>query len=202
VLLDPGGNYIPGIEPRGRRYDIPTLIELLDRVLKDHPPKADAGNDLRLAWFLWNPEDQGLPGHFGARFISRLDRKPMLTVSGPVPAWLDDEAFLRRHLRQFIWTRGPAEGGPRITVRQFEPEPAALTVFHPGQVTADEAGRLLDDAWREYMKVRPLVARGYIDNPHGNWLKPVMEKAHQEELRVRDEALKGTLVPPGRNAGR
>ena len=199
VLLDPHGNYMPGIEPRGKRYRIPELLELLDRVLEQHPPHPERGDDLQLAWFLWNPEEQGLPGHFGAPFISRLDRRPVLTIHGEQPEWLEDGAFLRKHLRQFIWTRGPAEDGPRITIRQLEPQPAELASCHPDEVTPDALSRTLDRVWLDYMRVRPLVARGYIDNPHGNWLKGVMEEVHREELRLRDEALRGTLLPPGRS---
>src|SRR5262249_35837233 len=59
----------------------------------------------------------------------------------------------------------------------------------------------LDRAWLAYMKERPLTARGYIDNAHGNWLKKVMEKAHEEEVRVRAEATKGHAVATGPRGG-
>ena len=48
------------------------------------------------------------------------------------------------------------------------------------------------------MKERPMFARGYIDNPHGNWLRDVMEQVHLDEVKVREAAKAGTLVPPGR----
>jgi acylphosphatase len=198
VLLTPKGEYVPGTAPRGQRYPVPEFVALLDRVLKDYPPTPEREDDLRLAWFWWHPQEQGLPGHFGADAIARLDRKPVLTVAGPAPAWLDRPDFLRWHLRQFIWTRG-AKGGPaRLTVRMLEPERRELLARDLGKSTPAALSRDLDRAWREYLKVRPLTARGYIDNPHGHWLKKVMEQAHAEELRVRDEATRGTLTPPGR----
>jgi hypothetical protein len=199
VLLGPNGDYIPGVEPRGKRYPVEELVPLLDRILARYPPHTAAiEEDLRLATFFWNPRDQGLPDHFGAEFVSRLDRKPIAALSGPPPAWLDRPEFLGKHLRQFIWTRGERRAEPHLTVRYLEPEckqllSLPLTGAEPAEVT-----RALDSAWREYMKVRPMVARGYIDNPHGRWLKPVMERVHLEELRLREEALAGTLKPPGR----
>src|SRR5947209_3363711 len=188
VLLTPKGGYVPGTDPRGRRYPITEFVALLDRVLKDYPPTPGRKDELRLAWFWWNPRDQGLPGHFGADAVARLDRKPVLTVSGPVPGWLDQPDFLRRHLRQFIWTRGPKDGPARLTVRMLEPESKELLALELAKGTPAGLSKTLDRAWLEYMKARPLTARGYIDNPHGSWLKDVMEKAHQEELRVRNEA--------------
>ena len=198
VLLDPKGDYIPGTEPRGKRYPTSELAPLLDRALEQFPPDPRRKDDLKLSWFLWNPKDYGLSGNFGADAVSKLDRKPVLTLSGPVPAWLERPEFLRKHLRQFIWTRGRESGPSRIVLRQVEPQPqelASLTLDStgPGQVSG-----ALDRAWQSYMAVRPLVARGYIDNPHGRWLKPVMERAHQEEVAVREQALNGTLKPPGR----
>jgi hypothetical protein len=198
VLLTPKGEYVPGTPPRGKRYAIATFVDLLDRTLKDYPPDPTKKDDLKLAWFLWNPRDQGLPGHFGAEFISRLDRRPLLTVSGPVPDWLDRPDFLRKHLRQFIWTRA-AKGAPSTAaVRQLEPQRKEIAALDLKRLAPQEASRVLDRSWLEYMKDRPLVARGYIDNAHGNWLRQVMEGAHQEEVRVREQARAGTLGPPGR----
>lgn len=197
VLLDPQGNPVPGTTARGKRYAIEELIPLLDRTLRRFPPETRKDR-LELSWFFWNPKNQGYPGNFNAEAISKLDRKPVLTVSGPVPALLREEAFLRKHLRQFIWTRGDTSGAARVTVRQVEPEPKTLAALMLTDGSARQVSRELDQAWREYMKVRPLVARGYIDNPHGRWLQPVMEKAHREELSLREKARKGTLLPPGR----
>lgn len=198
VLLDPKGNYLAGTKPGGERYALPDLIRHLDRALQLHPPKPERKNDLRLSWFLWNPKKQGYPGSFGAESVCKLDRKPLLTLSGSIPDWLQSPVFLRKHLRQFIWTQAAEDGPPRLTVRQLKPEAKELASLDLSALTPEEASRLLDRAWLEYMKVRPFVARGYIDNPHGRWLKQTMEAVHQEELRVREAALKGTLKSPGR----
>jgi hypothetical protein len=80
----------------------------------------------------------------------------------------------------------------------LEPARREMLSLDLTKTTAAEAGKVLDAAWLEYMKERPTVARGYIDNPHGNWLRKVMEGAHAEEMRMREEAVKGTLLPPGR----
>jgi hypothetical protein len=198
VLLDPQGNYIPGIEPRGRRYPVEKLIELLDQVLERHPARAETGDAVKLEWFLWNVENQGLRPYFGASSVARLDRKPLLTLSGELPDWLDRPELLGKHLRQFIWTRGSASGAGRISIVQLEPERRELASFDLGATTPEELSRILDAAWLAYMKERPLVARGYIDNPHGNWLRGVMEKVAEEEQQVRRQAEAGTLAPPGR----
>jgi len=198
VLLDPGGNPIPGIDPKGKRYEVAELIGLLDRVLERYPGDPRTGDDLELAWFLCNPEDQGLPGHFGAEAVARLERKPLLEVSGPVPGWLDEPAFLRRHLRQFVWTRGQPGGESRVIVRQLAPAEKRLASLDLASLEADELGRALDRAWREAMAERPMTARGYIDNPHGRWLEAVMEGAYREELLIRQQATEGMLTPPGR----
>jgi hypothetical protein len=198
VLLTPRGEYVPGTPPRGKRYPVKEFVALLDKTLADYPPRPETRDDLKLAWFWWNPRDQGLPGHFGANAVARLDRKPVLTVSGPVPDWLGRPDFLRRHLREFIWTRGAKDGPARLTVRMLEPERKQLLALDLEKANPDALGRQLDRAWLGYMKERPLTARGYIDNEYGHWLKKVMEKAHAEEVRVRAEAQKGTLSPPGR----
>jgi hypothetical protein len=198
LLLDPGGRDIPGVDPRGKRYDIPELVGLLDRVLREYPHDPSRSDALKLTWFFWNPKERGLPGSFGAEAVGRLDRKPVLTVSGPIPAWLEEPSFLRRHLRQFIWTRGEPSGPSRITVRQMEPGPKQLASLSLEEIGPDKLADALDEAWLAYFRERPLVARGYIDNPHGRWLKSVMERVHQEELKVRQEALSGTLKPAGR----
>jgi hypothetical protein len=174
------------------------LTALLDRLHADHPLETPQQDDLQLKWVFWNVEDQGLPPYFGAEAICRLDRKPLLVIDGPVPEWLDQPEYLRQHLRQFIWKRGEADVAPRITVRQLEPRRCDLATIDLADVTPERLSELLDEAWQAYMLERPLIARGYIDNEHGNWLRRVMEGAHEEELRVQDEAQRGVLQPPGR----
>jgi hypothetical protein len=202
VLLNFRGEYIEGTDPRGKRYKVDELVTLLDRVLAEHPLTAAQKDDLKLAWFYWNVEDQGLPPYFGAETICRLDRKPLLVIDGDVPEWLDQPEYLRRHLRQFIWKRGEADAAPRITIRQLEPRRRDLATIDPADVTPERLSELLDDAWRAYMVERPLTARGYIDNEHGNWLRRVMEGAYEDELRIQDEAQRGVLQPPGRDDSR
>jgi hypothetical protein len=80
----------------------------------------------------------------------------------------------------------------------LEPQSKELLSLALAKATPAALSKELDRAWLEYMKERPLTARGYIDNEHGNWLKKVMEKAHEEEVQVREEAKKGTLTSPGR----
>jgi len=198
VLLTSAGEIADEAAPHGRRYPIDELLPLLDRILAAHPAPAPPRHALRLEWFWWNPKRQGYPGHFGAEAVAKLDRKPVLTVSGPLPAWLGRDPFLRRHLRQFIWTRGSEDGEATLTVRMLEPHERELLSVSLAETDARRLGEALDAAWLEYMRLRPLVARGYIDNPYGNWLKGVMERAAAEEIARREQALTGTLRPPGR----
>jgi hypothetical protein len=213
VLFTSRGEYVEDTDPRGKRYKIEELVPILDRVLAEHGfklsgeaiipgPMNEAASDLRLAWFFWNPEDYGLPRVFGAETVCRLDRKPLLVLDGPAPDWLDESTFLRRHVRQFVWTRGERFAEPRITIRQLEPERRELAQVALNDVTAETLSAALDKAWIQYMQARPLTARGYIDNEHGNWLKTVMERAHAEEVHARDAAHTGTLLPPGRENNR
>jgi hypothetical protein len=209
VLFTSRGEYVEDTDPRGKRYKSEELVPILDRVLAEHGfklsgeaiapgPMNEAAGNLRLAWFFWNPEDYGLPRVFGAETVCRLDRKPLLVLDGPAPPWLDESDFLRRHVRQFLWMRGERFAEPRITLRQLEPERRELARIALSDITADQLSEALDKAWLAYMQFRPLTARGYIDNEHGNWLKNVMERAHAEEVRVREAALRGELPPPGR----
>ena len=51
------------------------------------------------------------------------------------------------------------------------------------------------------MKDRPLVAKGYLDNPHGRWMRGQAEQMTTEEHQIREKARQGTLLPPGRKPG-
>jgi len=211
VLLDPDGKYLPDVNPHGKRYQIDGLAALLDRVHDRYPGRkndsadsagSNRGRDaLRLEWFFAGRFGTGSGGQLTGNFISRVDRKPLAIVSGPIPEMLRDVKFLRRHLREFVWERGAEDGPARIVVRQFEPERRDLATIELDGSSAEQVGQQLDAAWLAYMVDRPMIARGYIDNPHGNWLKNVMEKVHQEELQVRDLAKRGTLTAPGRGEG-
>jgi hypothetical protein len=198
VLLDPKGKYIEGIQPRGRRYQIDELAALLDRVHKEYPGHNGRRDDLKLDWFYVDRFAAGARGQLSGSFVSQVDRKPLAIVEGRDVNLLKDSNFLRRHVRQFIWERGRTDGPPRIILRQFSP---ARTDLATVDLAADDAAKVsepLDAAWLSYMKDRPMVARGYIDNPHGNWLRGVMEQIHLEEVQVRAAAEAGSLVPPGR----
>jgi hypothetical protein len=198
VLLDPKGKYIEGINPRGRRYKIEELAALLDRVHKQYPGHTNRCDDLKLDWFYVDRFAGGARGQLSGSFISRVDRKPLAIVEGPEADLLGKSEFLHRHLRQFIWERGRTDGPPRIVVRQFAPTKVDLATIDLTATDAAAVSRQMDAAWLAYMKERPMVARGYIDNPHGNWLRGVMETVHVEEIQVREAATDGTLVPPGR----
>jgi len=89
VLLDPDGRYVPGIAPRGKRYRVEKLVTLLDEVARRFPADPQKGKDLELSWFFYNPEKHGLPKYVGPDFRARVHRKPVLTVSGPIPEELD-----------------------------------------------------------------------------------------------------------------
>jgi hypothetical protein len=198
VLLDPQGKYIDGINPQGRRYKIDELGELLDRVHKEYPGREDRRDDLQLDWFYVDRFAASARGQLSGSFVSRVDRKPLAIVEGREANLLRDSEFLRRHVRQFVWERGRTDGPPRIVVRHFTLTPTDLTTIDLADAGAESVSRQLDAAWLAYMQQRPMVARGYIDNPHGNWLRGVMEQVHLEEVQVRQDAQTGTLLPPGR----
>jgi hypothetical protein len=198
VLLDPQGKYIEGIQPRGRRYQIDELAALLDRVHNQYPGHANRRDDLNLDWFYVDRFAANARGQLSGSFVSQVDRKPLVIVQGQETALLKDPEFLRRHVRQFVWERGKKDGPPRILVRQSAPARTDLATIDLASGDAAKVSEQLDAAWLSYMTVRPMVARGYIDNPHGNWLRDVMEQVHLEEVQVRKAAEAGTLAPPGR----
>ena len=217
MLLTPAGEPIAHDGPTkdGRpavvygRHGRDTTPDVLDAVLAEHPPKPGAPA-LKLEWFLW-PRKQSAARKGGTYPVPHeaaagYARLPLAFVEGPVPDALKDSAFLRRHVRQFIWVRGREDGESRVVIRRVKDGlkpglPAELATLEPAGMSAQDCGAALDRAWLTYMRDRPTVARGYLDNPHGMWMRSVGPQMLAEEQAVRDRAAAGTLVPPGRTAG-
>jgi len=119
---------------------------------------------------------------------------------------LESSEFLRWHVRQFIWVRGNTDGGSRITIERVKDglppgNSTELAAMEPGKLSIGALGKELDKAWLTYMKDRPLAARGYLENPHGGWMRSVKEQMLSEESEIRVRAAAGTLLPPGRKLG-
>jgi hypothetical protein len=213
MILDPAGESIRHDAPRkdGRpdavygRHGKDTTPELLDEVVAKHPQKAF---DLKLEWFLWPSHQARRPGGrypVPLEAIAQYARMPVATVHGPIPEPLRNADFLRWHVRQFIWVRGPADGPSRIALRRVRDglkESLATALGEiDGTKSASEIGQALDAAWTEYMKDRPMTARGYVENPHGKWMRGVKDQMIGEDEAVRRHAAAGTLLAPGRAAG-
>jgi hypothetical protein len=211
LFLDPQGNAIPtgrtGKDGRPTvvygRHGLDTTPEVLDSILAKHPPKAGPPA-LRLEWFLF-PDKYPWPNPATVAAVAQYARMPMATIEGPMPAPLEDAAFLRWHVRQFLWVRGKADGPSRIVVRRVrdglpEGTPTDLGAVD-GTLGAAELGKALDEKWRAYMKERPFTARGYHENPHGKWMRSVKDQMIGEDESIRRQALAGTLAAPGRKPG-
>lgn len=212
LILDPAGRVVPaaGVGADGKtpvlfgRHGRDTTGDVL-RDIADRQTAEGRGDALAIDWFFWPRHASRRAGGFypaSPDAIAAFARMPQAVVHGEIPQALRDEAFLRRHVRQFIWVRGPADGPGRIEVRRVRdglPEgmPTALAEIRPGDMTINDLGRALDAAWLEYMKDRPLVARGYLDNPHGKWMRSVGEQMIFEDEEVRRRARAGTLRAPG-----
>jgi hypothetical protein len=217
MLLDPAGNPIAHREggAEGRRSLIhgrhgrDTTAAVLDEVTARFPPGAGP-LELEIEWFLWpSHPSRGGKGRYPVphEAIAGFARMPLAVIDGPMPAALEDSAFLRRHVRQFIWVRGKTEGPGRITIRRVRDGlrqglSTELAAIDPSAVDREALGQALDAAWLEYMKDRPLTARGYLENPHGKWMRGQRDRMLGEEEAVRTRARAGTLLPPGRAAPR
>jgi hypothetical protein len=106
-------------------------------------------------------------------------------------------------VRQFIWARGETGGESRIAVSRArdglkEGAPERLAVITGGELSAAALGKALDAAWLAYMKERPYTARGYLENPHGRWMRGQGERMLREDDEIRRLAAEGVLRPPGR----
>jgi hypothetical protein len=116
---------------------------------------------------------------------------------------LTNQNFLRAHLRQFIWVRGSTDGESRIRVMRVKDGlkrglPQEIASISLKRSYDEHTGEALDGAWLEYMKHRPFTARGYLENPHGKWMRRLTEQMVGEDEEVRRRAAAGTLRPPGR----
>ena len=211
LLLDPNGKVIP---PPGKservygRHGCDTTAEVLDTVIAKYPSAAKA-SALDMDWFWWPSKPTRRPGGTypaSHTSIAGYARLPLAFVDGPLPSALKNSDFLRWHVRQFIWVRGDSDAPSQIRITRVKDGLKAsastdLASLDPGKLSLDELGRALDHAWLEYMKERPLVARGYLENPHGSWMRSVKDQMIDEEQEVRRRATAGTLLPPGRKPG-
>jgi hypothetical protein len=185
------------------RHGVDTTPAVLDAAIARHPKRNEA---LRIEWFLWpEREARRRGGRYppGINAMAAFARLPIAEVHGEIPAVLRDERFLRDHVRQFIWVRANDDAPPRIVVRRVRDGlPADLPTFLAElPMGAGDTPRLapaLDRAWLEFMKNRPLVARGYLDNEHGGWMRGRRDQMMTEDNETRRRARDGTLRPPGR----
>jgi hypothetical protein len=185
------------------RNGVDTTPAVLDAVIARHPKKNDA---LRLEWMLWT---QAPARREGGRYPPSIEsmaafaRMPIAEIQGRVPPALKDERFLRDHVRQFIWTRTGDDGPSRLVVRRVRDglpadSPTAIAEIETADGDVANLGRALDAAWLAFMKQRPLVARGYLENEHGGWMRARRDQMITEDEETRRRARDGTLRPPGR----
>ena len=188
------------------RHGCDTTGPVLKRIAATHPKKSD---ELRLEWFLWPDKVSRRPG---GRYPAPLNsiagyaRMPIAVVHGEIPEALRDSNFLRWHVRQFIWARGETNGPSRIELRRVKDGlksglPTQIAEIDAASVSKSKLGEAFDAAWIEYTKHRPLTARGYLDNPHGKWMRSVGDQMISEERELRSRAAAGTLLAPGRKPG-
>ena len=185
------------------RHGCDTTAEILDRVIEKFPLKS---SELKLEWFLWPRKQTRRPGGFypvSYESIGGYARLPIAFVEGPIPAALQNHDFLRSNIRQFILVRGSTNGESRIRIIRVKDGLKSGLISEIATVPAanadlQAAGKALDAAWLEYMKHRPFTARGYLENPHGKWMRRLTDQMVGEDEEVRRRAAAGTLRPPGR----
>jgi hypothetical protein len=214
LLLTPEGGLIrpSKADQQGRatvlfgRHGCDTTADVLDEVIRQHPASNQV---LKLEWFLWKQNPTRRPGGFypaSSTAIAGYARLPYVIVEGPLPAALEDAGFLRWHVRQFIWTRGQTNGQSRLLVRRVKDGLKAglstdLATLSPGTMNWRQLGEALDRGWLAYMKDRPLTARGYLENQHGQWMRGQATQMIAEDEEIRARAAEGSLLPPGRKRG-
>lgn len=214
LLLDPQGNLVTHgkLGENGKptvvygRHGCDTTAEVLDPIMARYPAR---GSELKLEWFLWPSKPSRRPGGTypaSHTSIAGYARLPLAFVDGTIPAALQNSDFLRWHVRQFIWVRGATNGESRIVIRRVKDGlkaglPVELAPLNPASMNLEKLGNALDLEWLTYMKDRPFTARGYLENPHGKWMRGVKDQMIGEEQEIRRRALAGTLLPPGRKPG-
>jgi hypothetical protein len=214
LFLTPTGDAIPHGQKNKEgkptvvygRHGCDTTGDVLEKIIATHPKKSD---DLKLEWFLWPDKQSRRPGgRYPASHnsIAGYARMPLAFIQGEIPGALRDAEFLRWHVRQFIWVRGETDGPSRIVVKRVKDGlkkdlAMELARIDASALSKKQLGEALDAAWLEYAKHRPFVARGYLDNPHGKWMRSVRDQMINEEQELRSRALAGTLVPPRRKLG-
>ncbi|HKQ37784.1 MAG TPA: hypothetical protein VJ063_06875 [Verrucomicrobiae bacterium] len=207
LLLDPNAKLIPPCKGTVYgRHGCDLTGDLLDDVSAKYSAKSD---ELRMDWFWWNTKASSRKGGSyppSPASIAMYARLPIAKVEGAVPAGLNNSEFLRWHVRQFVWVRGHTNGASRITIERVKdglPSELSthLATVAPSTLSLEALGHALDRAWLAYMKDRPLAARGYLENPHGAWMRSVKDQMLSEESEIRRRAAAGTLLPPGRKAG-
>ncbi|HUF62092.1 MAG TPA: hypothetical protein VMN36_08450 [Verrucomicrobiales bacterium] len=208
LFLERGGSPIPpgGGEKVYGRHGEDLTPAVLDRVRKAAGAQGRI-ETLDLDWFWWPRKASAKRG--GGFYpppvdaIAQYARLPIAELDGPLPEALLDSAFLKRHVRQFIWKRGAPDGESVLRVRRVRdglPKalPEELAVLGGEHLEADKLGPALDQAWLSYMKDRPFTSRGYLENEHGGWMRQVAPQMLQEDATIRERAQAGTLQPPGR----
>ena len=205
LLLDPDGKLIPppkaGAKVYGR-HGCDITADILDALA------ATNANTLRMDWFWW---PSNASRRIGGRYpvahtaIAGYARLPLAFVEGPIPGALNHPDFLQWHIRQFIWVRGETNAKSRIRIERVKDGlkpglPKTLALIDPAAMSTLALGHELDRAWLTYMAERPFVARGYLENPHGGWMRSVKDQMISEETEIRRRAVAGDLLPPGRKA--
>lgn len=207
TLLDLDGNPLKefgGIDAFASRYNRILTPKILDEVVARFPARAKQP-PLKIDWFLWSLDRKGMwPA--SVEDIANYTRTPQAWIEGPMPAALLQDAFLRWHLRQFVWIRGNPKGESRIVVKRVKEglKPglsASIAEIPAAALTPAEFGKSLDQAWLIYMKDRPRTARGYSENPAGKMFDGIKGHMIGQEESLAAQAAAGTLLAPGRKPG-
>jgi hypothetical protein len=195
--------------------------ELLE-IARKHAGEPAKKDLLRLSWFLLDPAryredsmDEGANQRASSAEFALVEarkvRRPLARVDGPALALLEeDQAFLKRHVRQFWWWKGDPAAPPRIVLlhpHRFSggakaseltgrlPDgkvPDVLdTIELTGASDLASAGVRLDEAWRKYMSERPSNA----DNL--TFGKDLIPRFKAVDEVIRKLAADGSLLAPG-----